>query len=217
MAFNMIRPPVPGWFELTNLAAGGAKSCTGDACSAGKEYLGLYVILEKQFRTLHRSGCRHRDNMKLITINPDSNQSLRTNLETLSDGRVVIKNTMITLPILFETISRLGVKRGAVELGIEENRVKLVLRGLSVAFELLSPAVDFDESRINAVAHAWSHSIGLAFKPTDPKGRSTAIQFLSMLEAAGVLDNGASDAAQAASWSANKLSSGSASSDVNRG
>ena len=155
--------------------------------------------------------------MKLIAINPDSNQSLRTNLETLSDGRVVIKSTMITLPILFETISRLGVKRGAVELGIEETRAKLVLRGLSVAFELLRPPVDFDESRINAVAQAWSHSIGLAFKPTDPKGRSTAIQFLSMLEAAVVLDNGASDAAQAASWSANKLSSGSASSDVNRG
>jgi hypothetical protein len=65
--------------------------------------------------------------MKLITINPDSNQSLRTNLKTSSDGRVVVKNTMIKLPILFETISRLGVKRGAVELGIEENRAKLVL------------------------------------------------------------------------------------------
>lgn len=65
--------------------------------------------------------------MKLITINPNSNQSLRTNLKTLSDGRVVVKNTMIKLPILFETISRLGVKRGAVELGIEENRAKLVL------------------------------------------------------------------------------------------
>jgi hypothetical protein len=67
--------------------------------------------------------------MKLITINPDSNQSLRTDLETLSDGRVVITNTMITLPILFDTISRLGVKGGAVELGLEENRAKLVLRG----------------------------------------------------------------------------------------
>ena len=125
--------------------------------------------------------------MKLITINPDSDHSLQTTLETLSDGRVVIKNTMITLPILFEMISRLGVKDGAAKLGIEETRVKVVLRGLSVAFELLSPPVNFDEDRINAVAHAWSHSIGLAFKPTDPKARSTAIQFLSMLEAASVL------------------------------
>ena len=54
--------------------------------------------------------------MKLITINPDSDHSLQTNLETLSDGRVVIKNTMITLPTLFEMISRLGVKDGAAKL-----------------------------------------------------------------------------------------------------
>jgi Luciferase-like monooxygenase len=41
--------------------------------------------------------------------------------------------------------------------------------------QLSEGIASFDEFAINAVAHAWSHSIGLAFRPTDPKGRSTAI------------------------------------------
>ena len=39
--------------------------------------------------------------MKLITINPDSIISLQTNLETLSDGGVVIKNPMKALCLCF--------------------------------------------------------------------------------------------------------------------
>lgn len=126
--------------------------------------------------------------MEMMRMNLDSDMGLRTALEKLADGQVVIKNTTITIPQLFSTIAKFNLKDASHDLGIDEDRIKIILRGLSIAFEKISPHLTHYEDRIEAVSRAWCDSIGLAFSPQDRKCRSSVIRFLSMLEAAGVLE-----------------------------
>jgi hypothetical protein len=125
--------------------------------------------------------------MEMMVINPDADQQLRTDLETLPDGSIVLNNTLITIPMIFSSLANFGnITDAANSLGIDGNRINVVLRGLSNAFELLSKSTEVDDDQINAVARAWCHSIGLPYKPADRKARIKAAQFIKMLSAAGV-------------------------------